>query len=694
MAPKLHLKDYKSFDKFTEKESPIEKISSEPFYAHWNLGQMKKIYLDSKENVDFINIKKAIAGLLQYQLLDGPYVEEDVSGTCDATYTTISSTRYHKGKTNCKLSGIQSHDRFEEVLGTSVKIARDAELFIRPSGDLERIESQEFLKYSVKSYDQSGGFYDSLMILKAEGEEDTVEVMTGSTLEEVVETLKLDEQKLLHSSTKNLKIEDNLVKLVKEYKKNLASDHIGKIESSLALLNLVPVGRLTKSEDFVRIWNAKSMQELRGQFCDLLGAIQTEASHNAAKSVMDFKSENDFEFTERYLQALAVGSRPTESLILDLLSTLGDNFESEKSQQTMVQTMASMAYRFTKLPGNCFNHKTVQKVSSFLIKKLEKCKKDKCKLIYIQGLQNLKDPKTVDVLLSNALQGSYALSTGSMRALRAFPVPLWNEQFKEKFEDIFYEKSKKYDTSSRVLALDILLDMQPSFEDLKAFVYYLKSPSKAFEIKQYLLQRLRMISEKCSQFKDNFLKILQADPTLNNYHVIGVRGLSTALERKFSAFPSFNGSILSLQEIKSGVLKRGSVDLTMKVQDQKMSIFTLGLFAEGLSSFVNSNEEVDPEESTTPTAGMELTVLGSSLRPLLFFKGQGELMGHVWSGTASEPTPAYQSMTLLQDMEEKIFLNNGLLMDLNVLGAMSIDLNGQVTFSLWNRNAQSKVEQK
>jgi len=39
---------------------------------------------------------------------------------------------------------------------------------------------------------------------------------------------------------------------------------------------------------------------------------------------------------------------------------------------------------------------------------------------------------------------------------------------------------------------------------------------------------------------------------------------------------------------------------------------------------------------------MELTVLGTQIRPFVFFDGQGELMGHVWSGTASDITPAFQ----------------------------------------------------
>ena len=70
----------------------------------------------------------------------------------------------------------------------------------------------------------------------------------------------------------------------------------------------------------------------------------------------------------------------------------------------------------------------------------------------------------------------------------------------------------------------------------------------------------------------------------------------------------------------------------------------LGLFAGGLSSFLSSDEEpAEPEQPSEPaTAGMEITALGVQVRPFVFFSGQGQLMGHVWSGTGSEKTPAFQ----------------------------------------------------
>jgi microsomal triglyceride transfer protein large subunit len=67
----------------------------------------------------------------------------------------------------------------------------------------------------------------------------------------------------------------------------------------------------------------------------------------------------------------------------------------------------------------------------------------------------------------------------------------------------------------------------------------------------------------------------------------------------------------------------------------------LGLFAGGLSSFISSDEE-PAEPAECATAGMEINTLGVQMRPFVFFSRQGELMGHVWSGTGSEKTPAFQ----------------------------------------------------
>lgn len=71
----------------------------------------------------------------------------------------------------------------------------------------------------------------------------------------------------------------------------------------------------------------------------------------------------------------------------------------------------------------------------------------------------------------------------------------------------------------------------------------------------------------------------------------------------------------------------------------------LDLFTGGLSSFLWSEDvpgEEELEEAEDLVAGIELTIYGVTVRPFIFFNGHGELMGHIWAGTASERTPALQ----------------------------------------------------
>ena len=64
---------------------------------------------------------------------------------------------------------------------------------------------------------------------------------------------------------------------------------------------------------------------------------------------------------------------------------------------------------------------------------------------------------------------------------------------------------------------------------------------------------------------------------LNNYHVLAQRGLSTAFTRSFFSNPSGNGSLVTIQEISGGLLKRGLVDVVLDTQGTHQEIFTVSL---------------------------------------------------------------------------------------------------------------------
>jgi microsomal triglyceride transfer protein large subunit len=100
-------------------------------------------------------------------------------------------------------------------------------------------------------------------------------------------------------------------------------------------------------------------------------------------------------------------------------------------------------------------------------------------------------------------------------------------------------------------------------------------------VRQYVLQRIRQISDKDPNFGAQIISIIREEhKKLNNYNVMGQRGLSTAFTRSFLSSPSGNGSLVTVQEIAGGLLKRGRVDVVLDTQGTLQEIFTVSCIYE------------------------------------------------------------------------------------------------------------------
>lgn len=103
--------------------------------------------------------------------------------------------------------------------------------------------------------------------------------------------------------------------------------------------------------------------------------------------------------------------------------------------------------------------------------------------MYIRALRNLQDPTSVKSLLQYATKGAKAISVTAMKALRNFPRRILQYDTVQKAcIQIFFQITKKFDSSARTLALDILLDAGIKDDLLKDVLEYLRSPDKAFEV--------------------------------------------------------------------------------------------------------------------------------------------------------------------------------------------------------------------
>lgn len=188
-----------------------------------------------------------------------------------------------------------------------------------------------------------------------------------------------------------------------------------------------------------------------------------------------------------------------------------------------------------------------------------------------------------------------------------------------------------------------------------------------------------------------------APSSINNWHTHSTKfnGSSASYSRSMSGTKTMNATYTATIELTKGkLLKESSFDFALGNENKSENILSVGLFARGLNSFASSSDSDEGDSDESAMAGMSLKVLGVQLRPYVFFSGTGELMGHVWSGTASNGMNAYRANLLIADHDEAYPLINGFLVEQKLKGVLSLDLSGEIQVSLWNRNSHAVVSTK
>lgn len=321
--------------------------------------------------------------------------------------------------------------------------------------------------------------------------------------------------------------------------------------------------------------NFCSIHFFQPQILDILGAAGTLDAHEAVKEAIDFSDDLEIDSIERYLQALAVGVRPSAAVISDLLKLIDEISKNEKIKTTLIHTVGSMARRYANAPHQSYASDVVVQVQKYFTDSIAKCSDPSCYVQYLNGISNLQSTDLIESLFEYVKNADRSVSVAAMKALRRFPSHVWNERDIEQFENIFYQHEKRFDSSVRTLALDIVLRSKMSDEKLIKLLSHLKADDRAFEVKKYLFEMLKMLGSDNAELMTRIERIIKSDSQLNNYHIIGQNGMTTALSRKYSIGSPFNGTLTSIQEIFGGILKRGVVDLTIDSSNSKYSYFTV-----------------------------------------------------------------------------------------------------------------------
>jgi hypothetical protein len=97
------------------------------------------------------------------------------------------------------------------------------------------------------------------------------------------------------------------------------------------------------------------------------------------------------------------------------------------------------------------------------------------------------------------------------------------------------------------------------------------------------------------------------------------------------------------------------------------------------------------DKTIDPNAGLELSILNKKIKKTEFFRGYTSLINAIWSAPTTLTT-VFETNFLINDQNEYIFLQNGLIMNLNTIGALSIDVSALADISMWKKSANTLLQ--
>ncbi|KAL5233567.1 hypothetical protein ACI65C_000977 [Semiaphis heraclei] len=712
-SPKLQTWSKKSKNdinrQFINRKSKIDRFSDQPFFVHWRKGHIENMYISSTNSLTEENFKKGIAGLLQFQLSNQHAVEYSTLGECNVTYSKINENSVSKVIDGCTLPTTLPPEikHPDKIWQGSLRSKREG-LLIYNYESLVDVSLDENHEFSTSFMNEVGASVSSKQHIELKETKPNDDIIEANTLKEAIRQLekqlklKLEKQNLSPKhEVKNCKHYNSCNKLdevVNNYHDSLLDSELGKSKSAYGAIKVINAIINSDTKTIKKVLTDKKNEDIAVQLYDLLGAALNENSHKASMETLDFTDAKSVEKIERYLWSASINFNPKIEIIKSLLSINDEKIANKKVLDTLFNTVTAMASRLAR-----YNHtETNVLLSGELVVKtlerLEKCKldDDECILTYIRALSNLKHPLSVEMLLTFAQHGNRMTSAYAMKTIKMFGPGFWDSRVLKYCNRIFFQLFKEQDSSTRTIALAILLESDPDYDLLKHVVKWLATPGEGYEIKQYALELLKEMANQ-NETSARLLRTVLVRERLNHYGSMAQRGLSSCFSRKFINYNNITGLVKNSQQVYSGVTKRGSVDIVLGHNDVKYDLCSFGMYTTGLGYFTSlyddSGKTDTSDEANLPaTAGLELVVFGVHIRPFIMFSNQGQLMGHVWAGTGSDKTPIIQGISQMIEHLEYVPLSNGITAELNVKGMLSLDISGQIEMSLWNKNAQTVIE--
>ncbi|XP_032519205.2 microsomal triacylglycerol transfer protein [Danaus plexippus] len=664
--------------------------SHSTFYAHWKLGLIETAYLDPKDPVEIQNFKRSLMSVFQFETVGKELNETDVSGTCHVQYETTSANTVRKYKSSCRLD---DWPEMEEGVVKSRRLARYTLDDRRHS--LRDLHAEELHELVAGGRGGRGGLKARAWLRLTADEAAGAMVPRSSSLAEALsglphhvaaESLQAAPVQVTDPLYLEESLEMELEAAISELRDYSAErypgpkgDEGGEAMTAHVIRRLVRALRAAPLPALVPILSDDHDPEYLRQMCMALGLAGTAHTHATAMRFFRLRSRDaPVKLVHTYLAALALTPQPHESVVEDVLRLAEEMTDLELVESALLAGAAAAAGDEILSAG----------ARHALTKSLVRCKTDECRRVRIAALGNLKRKDTVELLLEHAEAGRRGVALAALDALGGTLAALRTDTRLPRLERLVLRPSP---LELRAAALDLLLRCSAEAPFGLTRLMLELHGGAPLELVRLAWHRLHALADDHPHVR-NMMKLLPR--RLRGWEVQAMAGTSSVLVRELGAVDGWRARLESVQVASGGLLRRGRVHLSaVAPHGDSDDTLAVEFWTRGLEAIAGNgqNSDEEDEEGVEVSGGLALSVGGVRGRSVTLFTGQGELLGHVWASTASEPTPVLRAARTVGASGVVLPLLDGaaLRLERDSLQLLALDAAAQV--SLWSRSARSQM---
>ncbi|XP_009464350.1 PREDICTED: microsomal triglyceride transfer protein large subunit-like [Nipponia nippon] len=659
----------------------------QPVFISWSSGKVKAFYGDETESILVSNLKRGIVSLLQLQPHAGTAVEEDVSGSCQVTYTVSNhSVTKTKDLLSCSKpkSGFASVNK---IFGVEWHPTSKSQYMMKDNL-LQWVLAEESHMVSPALRSTIGIKIRSRQQLQLASPlmPGPTEV-AGQSLEDALASMEGPHQPLGMASLPFRRVCTRCPSL-RAYLKAFDSQRV-KMDTSKAATTwhfqrFIQMLRSAKKRDVLQLLR-RAPEEMLPFVVEAAVAAQSVASLAALSDFLDFSKEPK-SLLEKFLYAAAFSPRPSGELLRLVLDKLNGKQLAPEVQQTGIVAMGSLVGKLCqqKLCGL----QEVERGVETILRGLKGAKEESEVVIYLLALGNAVLPETIPTLLDHAEEGPASITSAAISALQQFPARHISSKVKRAMRRIFHEKRKSYEKACRLAAAEILLDNEPSPMDVINIL--LAANELETETATFLLLKVQNCLRADYHPARKIMKDIMRDPRINNYNFFSKAGISSSFSGPLTVTQDLLSTFgLDLLFLEGGFLRKSVSDFSLLSHGQQLRAAQVTIEAQGMESMLGENV-LEGEEEPELMAGMSAIFFDVQLRPIVFFQGYTDLMAKVLL-SSGEPTSVVKGNLLLMDHHQVIPLQSGLQAVIKLQGGLGLDISADMDVSIWEQELKTSI---